>query len=61
MSGCLIGFKTKSDAIVYMVEGGRNATAGKWSVLQQHHGFRLAPPDVGFLENGTVVVVNRKL
>ena len=59
MSGCLIGFKTKRDPIVYMVEGERNAvniaTAGIWSVLQQHHGFRLAPPDVAFLENDTVI------
>jgi hypothetical protein len=49
MSGCLIGFKTKRDPIVYVVEGERNAviiaTAGIWSVLQQHHGFRLAPPE----------------
>ena len=60
MSGCLIGFKTKRDPIVYMVEEERNAvniaTAGIWSVLQQHHGFRLAPPDVAFLENDTVIV-----
>lgn len=53
------------DPIIYTVKGERNAvniaTPGNWSVLHQHHGFRLVPPDVAFLKNDTVIVVNRKL
>ena len=45
--------------------GGRNAvniaTPGNWSVLRQHHGFRLVPPDVAFLENDTMIAVKIKL